>query len=225
MVGGMNIKLLKDNLNFMQKMEVMKWVHQTTPILSRLTYKIQKEVEWDPKGTQNVLKSLSVYMTISVRPTLRSLTAFKNCSVYVAISLWQLSKPQEDSIAHAQMIACNLCNLNWCKVDAAVLVVFSITAATHIRALVMNFNNSAKLYFTARFSVKMTEMKFAPKWLSCRLKSCERWSWSYLTLKWNFTPTWNLKPVWVPVASHVNVVLVAKWKHEHHKPSTVNILI
>ena len=46
--------------------------------------------------SQTVLKSAessSVYMTILLRPTLRSQIAFRNCSVYMAISLRQLSNP------------------------------------------------------------------------------------------------------------------------------------
>ena len=45
MLGGINDKLLKNNLNFTREMEIMKWVYQTIPIITRLTYKIQKEVE------------------------------------------------------------------------------------------------------------------------------------------------------------------------------------
>ena len=55
--------------------------------------------KWDPKWTQtdfksqNALKSRSVCMVIWLPPTLRSQTPFKNCSVYMVISLWQRSKP------------------------------------------------------------------------------------------------------------------------------------
>ena len=88
-------------------------------------------------------------------------------------------------------------------------------------ALVSNFNDSAQLYFAAGIyclhgkltavwnftSVKLTEVKFAPKWVSLCPDSCEHWKWSYLTPKWNFTPKLNLKPVWAHFESHVNVLL------------------
>ena len=57
-------------------------------------------------------------------------------------------------------------------------------------------------------SVNLTELKFAPKWVSLCPKSCERWQWSCLTPKWNFIPKWNLKPVWVHFGSLVNVLYV-----------------
>ena len=52
---------------------------------------------WDPKLTQTglksqtVLKSRSVYMAILPHLTLKFQTSFENCSVYIAISLLQLS--------------------------------------------------------------------------------------------------------------------------------------
>ena len=73
-------------------------------------------------------------------------------------------------------------------------------------ALTSNFNDSAQLCFAAGIyclhgkfiavwnftSVNLTEVKIAPKWVSPRPKSCERWQWSYFTRKWNLKPVVNV---------------------------------
>ena len=71
-------------------------------------------------------------MAISLRATLKSQAAFKNYSIYMEISLRQLSKPLQDSIVQVQVISFNQCKLNSCKTDVGVLFVFSTTVAKHM---------------------------------------------------------------------------------------------
>ena len=75
------------NFSRISPLQVKLWYH----IFSRITF------TWDPEWTQTslksqtTLKSQSIYMAISLWPTLR-LSPFKNCSIYMAISVQQLSK-------------------------------------------------------------------------------------------------------------------------------------
>ena len=49
------------------------------------------------------------------------------------ISLRQLSKKQQDSIAQVQMISFNECKISYCKTDAALLFPFQTIVAKHMR--------------------------------------------------------------------------------------------
>ena len=59
-------------------------------------------------------------------------------------------------------------------------------------------------------SVKMTDMKSIPVWVSFCLNSCEHKEPADWTTKWGFQPKWNLIPVWAHFDSHVNVPLYRK---------------
>ena len=56
--------------------------------------------------------------------------------------------------------------------------------------------------------VKMTNMKSIPVWVSFHLNSYEHKQRADWTPKWDFLLKWNLIPVWVPFASHVDVLLM-----------------
>ena len=57
-------------------------------------------------------------------------------------------------------------------------------------------------------SVKMTYIKAIPFWVLFRLNSCEHKQRADWTPKWDFQPKWNLIPVRVHFASHVNELLI-----------------
>ena len=56
---------------------------------------LENPAKWTPTSprSQTTLKGYSIYVAISLQPTLKSQTILKNCSIYIGISLWQLSKP------------------------------------------------------------------------------------------------------------------------------------
>ena len=59
------------------------------------------------------------------------------------------------------------------------------------------------LQFEISLSVKLTKVKFAPKWVLLYLKSCESW---YI-MKLPYTKVKVYHKVWVHFRSHVNMVL------------------
>ena len=86
----------------------------------------QSTFTWPPKWTQTAVKCFSVYMAIPLRATLKSQTTLKNYPIYMEISLWQLSKPYIARFYCTCAIRYLLinANLNWCKIDVGLLVVF-----------------------------------------------------------------------------------------------------
>ena len=68
---------------------------------------MRAKVNLDQFEISNRFENRSVCMAISQRATLKSQSAIKNSSVYMEISLQQLSTPSQDSIAHVQMISFN----------------------------------------------------------------------------------------------------------------------
>ena len=68
---------------------------------------MRAKVNLDQFEISNRFENRSVYMAVSQRATLKSQSAIKNSSVYMEISLQQLSTPSKDSIAHVQMISFN----------------------------------------------------------------------------------------------------------------------
>ena len=124
---------------------------------------ILEHVYMKPEVNLTGLRSRSVYMAISLRATLKSQTTFKNCSVYMEISLWQLSRPLQDSIAHVQMISFNKCKLNWCKTDVTVLVV-TFTSPEVMWTLIMKLPyREVKFYPEVKFQTGLSSLRVSCK--------------------------------------------------------------
>ena len=77
------------------------FMKKTCILTSPFSSSTESTFTWDPKWTQTGLKS---------QTTLKCRSAYM--AIYMEISLQQLSKQWQDSIAHVQMISFNQCKIN-----------------------------------------------------------------------------------------------------------------
>ena len=94
-------------------------------------------------------------------------------------------------------------NLKWLPKSGIIRLQWPLGFKMHFKCC--NFISLQPLTVYMENSLKF-EMSHLHQVTFIFLRPCERCYGSYLT-SWNFTPKWNLKPVWVHFWSHVKMLL------------------
>ena len=168
---------------------------------------------WETKWTYTGLrfktgaKASSVHMKfnfgcISKRPDILMDISFRVYIIFYYPKLNFISVKMTDMKSIPALSCKCTCALNATSNESALVYFVSGKLCLHENLMpVWNF-----------ISVKMTNIKSIPFWVSFRLNSCECKKRADWTPKWDFQPWWNLIPVWVHFASHVKVLLESSAK-------------